>query len=151
MGKRKALVGSIIVVVFGICLLWYYLWPYQGLRYSCENEYPAVNNHVLVELGEGRDIVQEFQTENIHFKGLQYYLIREPEQEGTFCVEISDSEGNMIAKREIALPEIGNGEWYYDFFNATLDKRQLYKIRFYAEGSGGGKALYGLDGQGERM
>lgn len=139
--EYKGIICTGVLLLVGIFLLGYYIWVYQGLRYSYENHYPTVNEHSLIELNEETVIVQEFKTDNIHLKGFQYYLIKDSDTVGTFHVELGQGE-EILIKREIPLQEINSGEWYFDFFDETLRKNELYTIKVYADKAAENKYPY---------
>lgn len=127
----RNLIGMGVILSLFLILLGYYLWIEQGLWYSYSNYYPRVNEHRLVELNEETTIIQEFASDNIHFKGLQYYLLN-ADITGRLHIEINDKKG-VIADREIEFSQINNAEWYYDFFYLKLKRNQTYSIKIYAE------------------
>ncbi|WP_285946546.1 hypothetical protein [Thomasclavelia cocleata] len=127
----RNLIGAGVVLLLFLVLLGHYLWIGQGLQYSYSNYYPLVNEHELVELDEGTTIIQEFVSDNIHLKGLQYYLL-DTDVAGQLHIEISDDK-RVVAEQEIEFSKMSNAEWYYDFFYLKLKRNQVYNIKIYAE------------------
>lgn len=122
------------VLFIGIFTLCYYLFPYQGLRYGSEAFLPVVNEHSLVELNENTTVSQKFKSDNIHLKGLKYYIIKgETETSGSLHVSIMDDDNNLLLEREVPFTDIVNAEWYSDYFSLTLEKNHTYQINISAE------------------
>lgn len=113
-------ISILFISIFTLC---YYLFPYQGLRYDSEAFYPVVSEHSLIELNENTTVSQNFNSENIHLKGLKYYVIKgESEITGSLHVSIMDNDRNLILDREVPFTDIQNAEWYSDYFSLTLKK-----------------------------
>lgn len=124
-------ISVIFISIFTLC---YYLFPYQGLRYDSEVFYPVVSEHSLIELNDNTIVSQSFNSENIHLKGLKYYLIKsESEITGSLHISIMDDDNNLILDRSISLSDIGNAEWYSDYFSLTLKKNHIYQINISAK------------------
>ncbi len=133
--KDKLYIICCISILFiGIFALCYYLFPYQGLRYSNEAYYPVVSEHSLIELNEDTTVSQNFSSENIHLKGLKYYIIKEESDAvGYLHVSIRDDNSNLMEDRQILLSDIQNAEWSSDYFPLTLKKNHIYQINISAE------------------
>ena len=129
---KLLIICSISIFFISIFTLCYYLFPYQGLRYSSEAFYPVVHEHSLVELNENTTISQKFKSENIHLKGLKYYIIKGESETGSLHITIDDG-GNLLLDREVPLTDIENAEWYSDHFSLTLKKNHNYQINISAE------------------
>ncbi|WP_342756438.1 hypothetical protein [Kineothrix sedimenti] len=124
-------ISILFISIFTLC---YYLFPYQGLRYDSEAFYPVVSEHSLIELNENTTVSQNFNSENIHLKGLKYYVIKgESEITGSLHVSIMDNDRNLILDREVPFTDIQNAEWYSDYFSLTLKKNHIYRIDISAE------------------
>ncbi len=124
-------ISILFISIFTLC---YYLFPYQGLRYDSEAFYPVVSEHSLIELNENTTVSQNFKSENIHLKGLKYYVIKgESEITGSLHVSIMDNDRNLLLDRKVPFSDIQNAEWYSDYFSLTLKKNHIYQIDITAE------------------
>lgn len=134
--KDKIIIACSIVFTFiSIFTLCYYLFPSQGLRYSSESATATVGEHSLIELNEDNVIVQNFKSDNIHLKGMKYYIINGVDDKtGMFHMILSDTKGNLIVDSEIPLSDIPNADWYTDHFDVTLKKGHVYQAKFYVDG-----------------
>lgn len=134
--KDKLLIICCISILFiSIFTLCYYLFPYQGLRYGSETFLPVVSEHSLAELNENTTISQDFKSDNIHLKGLKYYIIKgESEVFGFLHISIMDDDSNLLLDKKVPFTDIKNAEWYSDYFSLTLEKNHIYQINISAEG-----------------
>lgn len=124
-------ISILFISIFTLC---YYLFPYQGLRYDSEAFYPVVSEHSLIELNENTTVSQNFNSKNIHLKGLKYYVIKgESEITGSLHISIMDDDRNLILDRKVPFSNIQNAEWYSDYFSLTLKKNHIYQINISAE------------------
>lgn len=123
-----------------LVLLWYFLWPAQGLTHTPEIAYPQNGNVGIHQLGINDSISFRFSSKARHLESIEIYTVVEQEDSGGLLyVMLSADDGTILKKEAIPVASLKNAEWNSVLFRYTIKKNRWYWLTLVLEGDAPGQ------------
>ncbi|SDA66136.1 hypothetical protein SAMN02910368_01872 [Lachnospiraceae bacterium G11] len=123
--KQIVVLLSLLMLLAGI----YYIWVYQGIRYSYEDTDSPMDSLAMIPLTWEEPQIRMFAPDNHYLEGIKLMLLNPSEEKsGDIVVKLLDRDNTVLAQSNRELSEMELGEWEYFPLQSRLSLSDEYII-----------------------
>ncbi len=137
----------ILITIIGTVLGCWYIWIYQGIRYSSEDFTPILDNFFFVELNEDEPLCTELHPQRHYIEGIKLVFVNlTEERKGKITVTLEDKKGVTISESTRMLEYLKVGEWEPFPLKSRVSCKEKYNLIISLSEASEAPYVIGIDG-----